>query len=270
MREEPEIEALGIGEAAELLGVTVRTLRHWESVGLLAPEWRTMGGHRLYVEEDLARAQRILVYREIGLPLAEVRELVDGDVDERAHLAKQRRLLVERASHLRRIIGVVDDMLEAIDMDKKMSAREAAEKFGGGWSEEYAEEAERRWGRTDAWAQSQARNAERPAGEWESIFAEHGEIVRAIGDAVRSGADPDSDVGREVSASHRASIARHYDCTHGRQVLLARMYVGDDRFRATYENAADGGAPGSVEWLLAAVEADARANGVDPDTAGWD
>src|SRR5699024_711508 len=140
MREETDIGALGIGDAAELLGVTVRTLRHWETIGLLAPEWRTAGGHRLYVEEDLERAQRILVYREVGLPLAEIRALVDGDADARTHLARQRRLLVERASHLRRMIGAVDDMMEAIDMDRKMSAREAAEKFGGGWNEEYAEE----------------------------------------------------------------------------------------------------------------------------------
>lgn len=270
MREDTDIGALGIGDAAELLGVTVRTLRHWETIGLLAPEWRTAGGHRLYVEEDLERAQRILVYREVGLPLAEIRALVDGDADARTHLARQRRLLVERASHLRRMIGAVDDMMEAIDMDRKMSAREAAEKFGGGWNEEYAEEAEQRWGDTDAWAQSRERNASRTAGDWDSMFSGHKAIVAAIGDAVRSGADPDSEVGRRISARHRASIAQHYDCTHGRQVLLARMYVGDDRFRATYENEGGGGAPGAVEWLVAAVEADARANGVDPDTAGWD
>ena len=61
-----------------MLGITVRTLRHWETIGLPAPEWRTIGNHRLYVDEDLERAQRTLVYREGGLPLAEIRALVDG------------------------------------------------------------------------------------------------------------------------------------------------------------------------------------------------
>ena len=146
---------LTIGEAAELLGVTVRTLRHWESIGLLVPSWRTLGGHRLYVDDDLERAQLILVYREIGLPLSEVRELVDGDGDAREHLERQRRLLAERASHLRRMIGAVDEMLEEMSMgenkkthenDKhnKIDARAAAEKFGGGWRQDFADEAESR------------------------------------------------------------------------------------------------------------------------------
>lgn len=264
MREEPEIEALGIGEAAELLGVTVRTLRHWESVGLLAPEWRTMGGHRLYVEEDLARAQRILVYREIGLPLAEVRELVDGGADERAHLARQRRLLVERASHLRRIIGVVDDMLEAIDMDGKMSAREAAEKFGGGWRQDFADEAEARWGDTEAWEQSQQANANRTEEEWAQMYADQEALVAKLAQAIGDDVDPDSELGREVSALHRAGVEKHYECGHGRQVILARMYLVDERFHEAY------GGVEPTKWLVAAIEADARAHGVDPETASWD
>lgn len=261
---------LTIGDAADLLGITVRTLRHWEAVGLLVPEWRTMGGHRLYFEADLRRAQRILVYREIGLPLAEVRELVDGDADERAHLARQRTLLAERASHLRRMIGAVDDMLEALDMNRTMNAREAAEKFGGGWREEFHDEAENRWGGTDAWGESAQRNESRSEAEWKEMYAEHEAFVADLGAAVRDGADPDSEVGRELSARHRGAIARHYDCTRGRQVILARMYAADDRFRATYEDEGAGGAAGAVEWLIAAVEADARANGVDPDAATWD
>ena len=156
---------LTIGEAAELLGITVRTLRHWESIDLLVPSWRTLGGHRLYVDADLERAQRILVYREIGLPLAEVRGLVDGDGDAREHLERQRRLLVGRASHLRRIIDAVDEMLEEMSMNDgkntTMDARAAAEKFGGGWRQDFADEAEARWGDTEAWEQSQQANANR-------------------------------------------------------------------------------------------------------------
>ena len=259
---------LTIGEAAELLGVTVRTLRHWESIDLLVPSWRTLGGHRLYVDADLERAQRILVYREIGLPLAEVRGLVDGDGDAREHLERQRRLLVDRASHLRRIIGAVDEMLEEMSMNDgkntTMDARAAAEKFGGGWRQDFADEAEARWGDTEAWAQSQQANANRTEEEWAQMYADQEALVAKLAQAIGDDVDPDSELGREVSALHRAGVEKHYECGHGRQVILARMYLVDERFHEAY------GGVEPTKWLVAAIEADARAHGVDPEAASWD
>lgn len=259
---------LTIGEAAELLGITVRALRHWESIDLLVPSWRTLGGHRLYVDADLERAQRILVYREIGLPLAEVRGLVDGDGDAREHLERQRRLLVDRASHLRRIIGAVDEMLEEMSMNDgkntTMDARAAAEKFGGGWRQDFADEAEARWGDTAAWAQSQQANANRTEEEWAQMYADQEALVAKLAQAIGDDVDPDSELGREVSALHRAGVEKHYECGHGRQVILARMYLVDERFHEAY------GGVEPTKWLVAAIEADARAHGVDPETASWD
>ncbi|OFU57786.1 MerR family transcriptional regulator [Corynebacterium sp. HMSC11E11] len=259
---------LTIGEAAELLGITVRTLRHWESIDLLVPSWRTLGGHRLYVDADLERAQRILVYREIGLPLAEVRSLVDGDGDAREHLERQRRLLVDRASHLRRIIDAVDEMLEEMSMNDgkntTMDARAAAEKFGGGWRQDFADEAEARWGDTEAWEQSQQANANRTEEEWAQMYADQEALVAKLAQAIGDDIDPDSELGREVSALHRAGVEKHYECGHGRQVILARMYLVDERFHEAY------GGVEPTKWLVAAIEADARAHGVDPETASWD
>ena len=259
---------LTIGEAAELLGITVRTLRHWESIDLLVPSWRTLGGHRLYVDADLERAQRILVYREIGLPLAEVRGLVDGDGDAREHLERQRRLLVDRASHLRRIIGAVDEMLEEMSMNDgkntTMDARAAAEKFGGGWRQDFADEAEARWGDTAAWAQSQQANANRTEEEWAQMYADQEALVAKLAQAIGDDVDPDSELGREVSALHRAGVEKLYECGYGRQVILARMYLVDERFHEAY------GGVELTKWLVAAIEADARAHGVDPEAASWD
>ena len=259
---------LTIGEAAELLGITVRALRHWESIDLLVPSWRTLGGHRLYVDADLERAQRILVYREIGLPLAEVRGLVDGDGDAREHLERQRRLLVDRASHLRRIIGAVAEMLEEMSMNDgkntTMDARAAAEKFGGGWRQDFADEAEARWGDTAAWAQSQQANANRTEEEWAQMYADQEALVAKLAQAIGDDVDPDSELGREVSALHRAGVEKHYECGYGRQVILARMYLVDERFHEAY------GGVELTKWLVAAIEADARAHGVDPEAASWD
>lgn len=262
-----DIDGYAIGDAADLLGVTVRTLRHWDQIGLLSPQWRTYGGHRLYTAEDIGRAHRILVYREAGVSLNEVRGLLDGDSDERSQLMRQRKVLEEKASHLRHMIGAVDNLLEAIDMNKPMKPQEAAELFGEEWRQDWQDEAEQRWGDTDAWAQSQQRQQNFTEKDWAEMYEQQELIVRKLAEAVRSGADPDSELGREISGMHRAGIAKHYECGHGRQVILARMYLSDDRWRPAYEK---DGEPGALEWLVAAVEADARANGVDPDTAEWD
>lgn len=260
---------LTVGEVADVLGVTARTLRHWDSIGLLVPSWRTAAGHRLYLDADIERAQQILVYREIGVPLDEVKTLVDGATNPRDHLIRQRHLLKERASHLHRMIDVVDNLLEAIDMDKKMTARDAAEKFGGGWRQDWADEAEQRWGDSDEFAESARRNANRTKDEWAQMYADQDALVAALAEAVRAGTNPDSEQGREISAKHRAGIEKHYECGHARQVCLARMYLADSRFREAYESEDKGGVPGAVEWLVAAIEADARAHGVNPDTATW-
>lgn len=260
-----------IGTAAEILGVTVRTLRHWDEIGLLTPQWRTWGGHRLYLDADLHRAHRVLVYREAGMPLRQVKELIDGGESEKLALIKQREILKERAAHLHSMLTTIDELIKAITMNSPLSPREAAAKFGFEWRQDWQDEAEERWAGTDAWAQAQQRQSQFSESDWqETVDAQH-ELVEKLHAAVRADSDPNSEEGREISALHRRGIAKHFDCDHNRQVILARMYTRDDRFRAFYDNAGDSGAftPGATDWLLAAIEADARANGVDPDAANW-
>lgn len=194
---------------------------------------------------------------------------VDGTDDVRGHLLRQKRLLRERASHLRHMIGAVDQLLEAIDMDKKMDAREAAELFGDGWRQDWADEAKQRWGDTPEYAESERRNANRSKADWERMYARQAALVEKLAAAVTSGENPDSEVGREISAMHREGIAVHYPCSRARQVCLARMYTVDTRFTEAYESEDKGGVPGATAWLLKAVEADARAHGIDPETASW-
>ena len=145
-----------------------------------------------------------------------------------------------------------------------MDARAAAEKFGGGWRQDFADEAEARWGDTAAWAQSQQANANRTEEEWAQMYADQEALVAKLAQAIGDDVDPDSELGREVSAMHRAGVEKHYECGHGRQVILARMYLVDERFHEAY------GGVEPTKWLVAAIEADARAHGVDPEAASWD
>jgi len=83
---------LTVGQVAGLVGVSVRTLHHWDEIGLVVPSARSWAGYRLYGPDDVARIHRVLVYRETGMPLAEVARILDDpDVDATAHRRARRR-----------------------------------------------------------------------------------------------------------------------------------------------------------------------------------
>ncbi|HZU71327.1 MAG TPA: phosphoribosylaminoimidazolesuccinocarboxamide synthase [Acidimicrobiales bacterium] len=106
-----------VGEVARAAGVTVRTLHHYEEIGLLVPSARTNSGYRLYGQADLERLQQILFYRELGFSLASIAALLDDPkADAMAHLSYQRQLLSERIERLEAMVSAVDRAME----DKKM------------------------------------------------------------------------------------------------------------------------------------------------------
>ena len=122
---------LTVGAAAALVGVSVRTLHHWDRIGLARASGRTWSDYRVYDDNDIARLHRVLVYRELGFPLAEIGALLDDpEVNERAHLNRQRRLLVERISHLQEMVSAVDRLKEAIDVNAPLTPEDRAEIFG--------------------------------------------------------------------------------------------------------------------------------------------
>lgn len=259
-------DGLTIGATAAMVGVSVRTLHHWDEIGLVRPSGRTWSDYRVYSTDDVARIHRVLVYREVGISLAGIAELLDDpDVDPTAHLSRQRELLTGRIARLQEMVSAVDRMMEATDMNTDLSPREMSEIFGTDWDPEYAAEAQERWGDTDQWEQSQQRQSGMTREDWEAVKADNDALDADMAAAVRDGVAPDSPEAGALAERHRASIAQWYDCTHGMQVLLGRMYLADQRFTDRYEAVQ----PGLARWLHDAIEANARAHGVDPETATW-
>lgn len=258
---------LTVGAVAELVGVSVRALHHWDRIGLAPASGRTWSDYRVYDDDDIARIHRVLVYRELGFPLAEIGELLDDPAaDEHAHLARQRGLLLERISHLQEMVSAVDRLKEAITMNAPLTPEDRAEIFGTDWNEEYQEEAEQRWGNTPQWEESQKRNAKLTKADWIRIKAEGDALNADLAAAKRNGVDPESAEAAALVERHRTMVSEHYDCTYSMQVILARMYQEDPRFTQYYEDLE----PGLAPWVQAAVDANARRHGVDPDTATWE
>src|SRR5687768_13106535 len=89
-------EVLTVGQVAQTYGVTVRTLHHYDEVGLLSPSERTPAGYRLYTAADLERLATIVTYRRLGLSIDEVGSLLRGDVSAIEHLRRQRDAVLDR------------------------------------------------------------------------------------------------------------------------------------------------------------------------------
>ena len=256
-----------VGQVAALVGVSVRTLHHWDQIGLVHPTGRTFSDYRVYSDSDVARIQRVLVYREAGFPLVEVGRLLDDPgLDEAAHLRRQRELLVARIAHLTDMVSAVDTMMEAVSMGSKLTPAEKAEIFGTDWNPEYETEAEQRWGDTDQWAQSQQRAAALSKEDWQRVKETGDALDSDMAQAVRDGVAPGSDEANALVERHRESIGQFYDCSHSMQVCLGAMYLADPRFTERYEAIQ----PGLTQWLHDSIAANAKANGVDPETAVWE
>jgi DNA-binding transcriptional MerR regulator len=182
------------------------------------------------------------VYRAVGLPLDEIRTLLDDpDVDVAAHLRRQRDLLLEQAERLQHTIKAVEELMNAHREGIQLTAEEQVEIFGTtAFSGEYAAEAEERWGETDAWKQSQQRVPKFTKQDWLNIKAEGDALLADLAQAKRDGVEPGSAAANELAARHRGSVERFYDCGDEMHRNLVEMYLADERFTRYYDDVEPG------------------------------
>jgi MerR family transcriptional regulator, thiopeptide resistance regulator len=249
------LTALTVGQVAEQLGVTVRTLHHYDEIGLLVPSERTLAGYRLYDGEDITRLQHVVVYRRLGFALEEIALLLDdpsADVGE--HLRRQREAVMSRLDEMRDLVTAIDQALEKEMSGIKLTKEEQQELFGDGFSEEYAAEAEQRWGETDAWKQSQRRTSKYTKQDWVQIKAEMEAAGTAFVAAMDAGLPATSEEAMDAAEQSRLQIEKwFYDITPEFHRGLGDMYIADPRFTKTYEDIK----PGMAQYVRDAIHANA-------------
>ena len=248
-----------VGDIAAMTGVTVRTLHHYDRIGLLSPSARSGAGYRLYAPEDLDRLHQVLLYRELGFPLEEVATLLDDpSADPEAHLRRQHRLLRDRLERTSAMVAAVEKEMEARAMGISLSPEERFEVFGEHDPAQYDAEVQERWGETDAYTQSKRKTSAYTKDDWLRIKEESAGIERRLAEALQAGVAPDSARAMDAAEEHRQHISRwFYDCPPQMHAGLGRMYVEDERFTAHYEAVA----PGLAQFVSAAVQANAARQG---------
>jgi MerR family transcriptional regulator, thiopeptide resistance regulator len=249
-----EMTAWTVGQVADVFGVTVRTLHHYDEAGLLVPSERSAAGYRLYTDGDLVRLQQIVVYRRLELPLDEIASLLAGDEDASAHLRRQREAVMNRLDELTEIVVAIDRALEREMEERPATTAELTELFGDGFTDEYEQEAEERWGETDAWKQSQSRTKRYTKADWAEVKGEMDAVNAAFVAALTSGEPATSEAAMDAAEQHRLHIhERFYELSHDFHRGLADMYVADPRFTKTYEVLA----PGLAAYVHDAIHANA-------------
>jgi MerR family transcriptional regulator, thiopeptide resistance regulator len=244
-----------VGQVAEIAGVTVRTLHHYDEVGLLSPDGRTPAGYRQYSAEDVERLHQILMYRELGFALEEIVALVTDEAsDATVHLRRQHELLLDRMGRLQTMVAAVQLLLEAEQMGISLTPEERFEVFGNDDPAEHADEAEQRWGESGAYKESRRRTTKYSKDDWKKINAATAAIEARWVAALDAGEPATSERAMNIAQEHRDNISRwFYDVPVQMHRGLADMYVSDPRFTAYYEKLA----PGLASYAHDAIHANA-------------
>ncbi|MFC0508221.1 MerR family transcriptional regulator [Micromonospora costi] len=247
--------AYTVGQVAKAAGVTVRTLHHYDEIGLLSPSGRSAAGYRRYDDADLERLQLIRYYRELGFPLEEIAAILDDPAaDPAVHLRHQHELLTVRIKRLQEMVTAIEFAMEAKKVNIRLTPEERFEVFGDADPDAYAEEAERRWGGGEAYRESNRRTSRYGKDDWLRIRQENEDWGRRIVAVMSTGAPADSAEAMELAEEHRQIIGRwFYECSYEIHTGLADMYLADERFTAHYESIA----PGLAAYLSEAIHANA-------------
>lgn len=254
------MKALTVKQLAAISGVTVRTLHHYDEIGLLKPAYIGENGYRYYERGQLMKLQRILFHRELGAPLSEIAELLEMEgEDQIGALERHRGRLAEQRDHFNDLIETVDKTIAGLkgethmsnaDLYKGFSPEKQAEyeawlidSYGGDMPERIAV-SRRAWDKLS--------EAERGA-----VMDELKDIETALAQGLRMGVPPEAAAVAGQVKRHKAWVAQMWDkpCPPEAYRGLAQMYLAHPDFRTRFEAIE----PGFTDWLAEAMKAHADA-----------
>ncbi|MEV6279964.1 MerR family transcriptional regulator [Nocardia sp. NPDC051832] len=229
-----------IAEVARMSGVTARTLRHYDDIGLLEPAYVGANGYRYYEDQQLLRLQQILVLRELGLSLAEIAESVESEPDTLAALKRQHVRLLSERDRLARVAETVARTIIELEGKTEMAVRinRPENLFEGFENAQYEDEVRERW--PAQFEQSQRHVASMSAADIEQWQREGTAWMIRMAEMMAAGtpvADPA--VQAEIH-THYEGLCRFWTPSKEAYKGMGQMFVDDDRYKATYLKIAEG------------------------------
>lgn len=238
---------------ARLAGVSTRTLRYYDEIGILKPARINSSGYRLYGRAEVDRLQQILFYRELDLSLDKIKEIITTpSFDGAKALREHREKLLEKKGQL--------DLL-LVNVEKSIALKEGKitmtdqEKFAG-FKQKLVEDNEKQYGRevrekygNDAMNKSKQKILSMTREDYEEASHLGNEVLSTLKDALKTG-NPAGELAQKAADLHRRWLSYYWDSySKEAHAGIARMYVEDERFQAYY----DAEQPGTAEFLRDAI-----------------
>lgn len=235
-----------VKEVSKITGVSVRTLHHYDAIGLLKPTKVTEAGYRMYDDTALSRLQNILLFRELQFPLKEIKAILDSpNFDPSEAITQQIGLLELQYKRIGELIAF------AREIQNKGVTTMNFDVFDKNEIEKYKAEVKAKWGNTKAYQEYKEREIaqnedsySKSANELMTMFSELGELKHLT---------PDSDeVQKKISALQKFITDNYYVCTNEILSGLGKMYICDERFKKNIDRA---GGEGTAEFVSQAISA---------------
>lgn len=222
-----------VKEVADLTGVSVRTLHHYDEIGLLVPDNVTEAGYRVYSDENLTTLQQILFFREVGFPLKKIKELLDSPSFNRLEAFElQRDMLVAKRRQLETMIETIDKTLQSERGEMTMTNEERFKGFDFS-SNPYEQEARDRWGdeAVDKANQNVSKFGEKEQEEMNRIYSNL---------AALRGTDPAAEEAQAAISDWYMFLNKIGDYSMEAFAGLGEMYVADERFTKNIDQFGEG------------------------------
>ncbi|MGL5890124.1 MAG: MerR family transcriptional regulator [Bacteroidia bacterium] len=226
-----------VKQLSQLSGVSVRTLHHYDEIGLLKPAQRTEARYRLYGRDELLRLQQILFYRELGFSLEQIAEVLDDpDFSLLDSLLEQRRRIQLNAVHTQQLLITINKTIQSLENDSTMlTDEELYEGFPKG--KEYRNEAAEKWGEDVVTAsEDKLRKLTKPA--LKALLAQGEEIAKALGASMHL--EHSSSEVQQLIEQHHRHICNFWNAGEEGYRGLAELYITDERFTAYYNKIQSG------------------------------
>jgi MerR family transcriptional regulator, thiopeptide resistance regulator len=250
---------LTVKQLAVISGVTVRTLHHYDEIGLLRPASVSARGYRYYGRKELLRLQRILFHRELGVPLSEVAALLELEGEDQVEVLRQHRVkLAAQRERFRVLIETIDRTILELRGEKPMANADLYKGFSKEKQAGYEAWLIEKFGEPmrESLERSRQSYAKMSQAQQEALGREYQEVEQALAGALRNGVDPAAAGVDALIRRHRAWVAAMWGapCSLERYAGLADLYLGHPDFVARYESIEKGFA----QYLATAMKAHAN------------
>lgn len=224
-----------VKKLSQLSGVSVRTLHHYDAIGLLKPAYIGANGYRFYEEEQVLMLQQILFFRELKIGLKQIQKILgQSDFDQKAALASHRKILLKEKTRLQELVDTIDKTIKHYEGEKTMATEDIFSGFLAPDKLERFEQSMAERFEQPFLSESKEKSEAMTQDDWIQYFQENNELNKALAHAIEKKRTPDSKEVQELIQKHYDMMQRFSTPTKQAYLETAKLYVESQTCRESY------------------------------------